>query len=108
MPYVNVPNDLCKNQMALKPSASSKMVPDDGRGATGSRWKRCWETSYRARFCGPESGPIRHKTFTPPLPRRGAARKEDAIENSKKPKARPRKGRSGKRPCPPSRRSLIW
>lgn len=26
------------------------------------------KTSYGPGFCGPESGPIRHKTFTPPLP----------------------------------------
>ena len=47
----------------------------------------------RARFLRPGIRPYQTQNIYAPFTQRGAAGKEDAIENSKKPKARPRKGR---------------
>ena len=47
----------------------------------------------RARFLRPGVRPYRTENIYAPFTQRGAVRKEDAIENSKKPKAQPRKGR---------------
>ena len=46
----------------------------------------------RARFLRPGIRPYQTQNIYAPFTQRGAAGKEDAIENSKKPKARPRKG----------------
>ena len=47
----------------------------------------------RAKFLRPGVRPYQTENIYAPFTQRGAAGKEDAIENSKKPKARPRKGR---------------
>ena len=47
----------------------------------------------RARFLRPGVRPYRTENIYAPFTQRGAVRKEDAIAESKKPKARPRKGR---------------
>ena len=47
----------------------------------------------RAKFLRPGVRPYQTQNIYAPFTQRGAAGKEDAIENSKKPKARPRKGR---------------
>ena len=47
----------------------------------------------RARFLRPGIRPYQTQNIYAPFTQRGAAGKEDAIENSKKPKAQPRKGR---------------
>ena len=46
----------------------------------------------RAKFLRPGVRPYQTQNIYAPFTQRGAAGKEDAIENSKKPKARPRKG----------------
>ena len=46
----------------------------------------------RARFLRPGVRPYRTENIYAPFTQRGAVRKEDAIAESKKPKARPRKG----------------
>ena len=47
----------------------------------------------RARFLRPGVRPYQTENIYVPFTQRGAVRKEDAIAKSKKPKARPRKGR---------------
>ena len=47
----------------------------------------------RARFLRPGVRPYQTENIYAPFTQRGAVRKEDAIAKSKKPKARPRKGR---------------
>ena len=47
----------------------------------------------RARFLRPGVRPYRTENIYAPFTHRGAAGKEDAIDNGKRPKARPRKGR---------------
>ena len=47
----------------------------------------------RARFLRPGIRPYQTQNIYAPFTQRGAAGKEDAIENGKRPKARPRKGR---------------
>ena len=47
----------------------------------------------RARFLRPGVRPYQTENISAPFTQRGAVRKEDAIAKSKKPKARPRKGR---------------
>ena len=47
----------------------------------------------RARFLRPGVRPYQTQNFYAPFAGRGAVRKEDAIAESKQPKARPRKGR---------------
>ena len=47
----------------------------------------------RARFLRPGVRPYQTENIYAPFTQRGAVRKEDAIAESKKPKARPRKGR---------------
>ena len=46
----------------------------------------------RARFLRPGVRPYQTENIYAPFTQRGAAGKEDAIENGKRPKARPRKG----------------
>ena len=88
MPYVNVPNDLSKIKTKLAFNLTKRQLVCFGIAATVGI------PSYLlARFLRPGVRPYQTENIYAPFTQRGAVRKEDTIAKSKKPKARPRKGR---------------
>ena len=107
IPYVNVPNDLSKVKTKLAFNLTKRQLVCFGIAAAvgvptyllamyekdGLPLEKVVKNIIRARFLRPGIRPYQTQNIYAPFTQRGAAGKEDAIENSKKPKARPRKGR---------------
>ena len=112
MPYVNVPNDLSKiktklafnltkRQLVCFGIAAAVGIPSyllarSSIGNTAAMFLMmavALPAFLRARFLRPGVRPYQTENIYAPFTQRGAVRKEDAIAKSKKPKARPRKGR---------------
>ena len=122
MPYVNVPNDLSKIKTKLAFNLTKRQLVCFGIAAavgipsyllarstignTGAMFlmmavalpaflpfEKVVRNVLRARFLRPGVRPYQTENIYAPFTQRGAVRKEDAIAKSKKPKARPRKGR---------------
>ena len=111
IPYVNVPNDLSK----VKTKLAFNLLARSSIGNTGAMFfmmavalpafllamyekdglplEKVVRNIIRARFLRPGVRPYRTENIYAPFTHRGAAGKEDAIAESKKSKARPRKGR---------------
>ena len=89
MPYVNVPNDLSKIKTKLAFNLTKRQLVCFGIAAAVGI------PSYMlARSAIGNTGAMfLMENIYAPFTQRGAVRKEDAIAKSKKPKARPRKGR---------------
>ena len=116
IPYVNVPNDLSKVKTKLAFNLTKRQLVCFGIAAAvgvptylmmavalpafllamyekdGLPLEKVVGNIIRARFLRPGIRPYQTQNIYAPFTQRGAAGKEDAIENSKKPKARPRKG----------------
>ena len=105
MPYVNVPNDLSKIKTKLAFNLTKRQLVCFGIAAAlpafllamyekdGLPFEKVVRNVLRARFLRPGVRPYQTENIYVPFTQRGAVRKEDAIAKSKKPKARPRKGR---------------
>ena len=72
----------------MLPAFMMAMYEKDGLPA-----EKVLKNIIRARFLRPGVRPYQTQNIYAPFAGRGAVRKEDAIAKSKKPKARPRKGR---------------
>ena len=114
IPYVNVPNDLSKVKTKLAFNLTKRQLVCFGIAAAvgvpsyllalpafllamyekdGLPLEKVVRNIIRARFLRPGVRPYRTENIYAPFTHRGAAGKEDAIAESKKSKARPRKGR---------------
>ena len=107
IPYVNVPNDLSKVKTKLAFNLTKRQLVCFGVAAAvgvpsfllamyekdGLPLEKVVRNIIRARFLRPGVRPYRTENIYAPFTHRGAAGKEDAIAESKKSKARPRKGR---------------